>query len=101
MCTSVILLQERTTARDEKVCVDSNRVFINNGYRFLTMNTLALNFCRVGARPVGENLKAFLKSSQAKDRLISIASLRRGYFGSCCMVSLVVMICLQSMRFFC
>ena len=65
------------------------------------MDVHGFKFWRVGARPVGENLKAFLKSSQAKDRLISIASLRRGYFGSCCMVSLVVMICLQSMRFFC
>ena len=100
MCTSVILLQERTTARDEKVCVDSNRVFINNGYRFLTMNTLALNFCRVGARPDGENLKTVLKSSLAKDKVTSIAALRRDYFGSCSMVSLLVMICLQSMRFF-
>ena len=67
---------------------------------FLTMNKLALNFCRVGARPDGENLKIVLKSSLVKDSVISRASLRRGYFGSCCMVSLVVLICLQSMRFF-
>ena len=68
---------------------------------FLTMNVHAFIFWRVSARPDGENLKAVLTSSLAKDNVFSIASLSRGYFGSSCMVSLVVMICLQSKRFFC
>ena len=54
---------------------------------FLTMNAHAFIFCRVGARPDGENMKTALKFSLAKDSVTSRASLRRDYFGSCCMVS--------------
>ena len=67
---------------------------------FLTMNVHTFIFWRVSARPDGENLKTVLESSLAKDSVVSRATLRRDYFGSCFMVSLVVMICLQSMRFF-